>query len=311
MVLSGTGPTSGTLNLDTAGPATNLIDVWGTTGTTETINNLGSSATEIFGGRSDIAFTGSNSLIIVNGSDQTGNLTIQSTGGNTVWTGSSSVTFNEGTSGNDTVVLSGSGSTVVHGTYAPSTGTTTIAEYEGTGRFEYDGGTKAASISIGEEQATVFGGTGSQTMNLNGNGSLVVANSDTVSGLQTIIVAPGSTGSLQFWGGYASNDTAITLGAGAAFIQAGGGNDTLTGGSGNFSLDLAASVNTQVNIDGSKSGAVSIMGYTGSNATLNVTNVDSQSIVGGSLVMHLHDGSSVTFQSYVPDANQPSVARIG
>lgn len=311
MVLSGTGPTSGTLNLNTAGSAFNLIDVGGTTGTTETINNLGSSATEIFGGSSDIAFTGSNSLIIVNGAGQTGNLTVQSTGGNTVWTGISAVTFNEGTSGSDTVVLAGSGTTVVHGTFAPSTGTTTIADDGGTGRFEYDGGTKAASISIGQEQATVFGGTAGQTVNLNGNGSLIMANSDTVSGLQTVVVAPGSTGSLEFWGGYASNDTAITLGAGGAFVQAGGGNDTLTGGSGNFSLDLAASVNTLVNIDGSKSGAVNIMGYTGSNATLNMTNVDSQAVVGGSLVMHLHDGSSVTFQSYVPNANQASGAHIG
>ncbi len=298
VILTGGAGLSGTVNLTTTAGTPNEVDVWGAAGTTQAVNNEGIGQTVVFGGRSDLDFNGGNATIVLNGNDQSGSATIDSTGGNTVWAGTSSLGFTEGVSGNDTVVLTGKSGTLIHGVSTGATGTTRVVDAGGTGQFEYDGGGKTANISIGAEQATVFGGSAQQTLALNGSGSLLVASTSSATGLQDITVGQTATGSLAFWGG--GNDADITLGAGAAFIKAGTGNTTLTGGAGSLSLDLTQSTHTALSIDGSLSGNVNIVGYTPSTASVNVTDVDSQAVIGGSLVMHLHDGSTITYQSYVP-----------
>ncbi|MGI4748407.1 MAG: hypothetical protein ACRYFY_20530 [Janthinobacterium lividum] len=290
-----TGDQSGSIYVHGGTSAdTNEFDISGSSASTRTIVTDGISSNTIFGGRSNIDYTGGHSLIVLNGADQTGRVVINSEGNNTVWSGSSQLDFREG-SGNDTVILSGVSETTVVGSSKVEDGVTTVQNYGNSGSFMYDGGFKASSLNLANGQNTVFGGWAQETVSMSGTGSLIVADG-VATGKESITTAGGFTGKLEYWGGAA--DANISLGGGSSYVMAGTGNTSLSGGTGLLTLDLKSAVNFTLDIDGLSSGKVDMFNYNPAFTTLHFINTAATLLVGGNMVMTLHDGATITIHDY-------------
>ena len=270
----------------------NEIDVWGDASETQSVTTDGRSQSVVFTGGANLDFNGANAVIVSNGSGQTGNVSIQSQGGNTVWAGHAALGFSEGV-GNDAIILTGAANTTVYGASEPVSGTTSVHDIGNTGEFIDDGGAKAARLDLGGGQNTVFGGAGSQAITMNGSGSLTIADGSGASGAQTVSIGSASTGDFAYWGG--GNAAAITLGGGASFVQAGTGNASLTGGSGAATIDLGKSVAASLTVDGAHDGNIDVFGFAASRASASILHVESSSVRSGNLVVMLADGATATF----------------
>lgn len=279
------------------------FDVWGDGSETQTIVTDGIAKTLIFGGHADLAFTGGNAVVILNGSAQTGAASIRSEGGNTIWAGTSALDVTEG-AGDDTILLSGSAATTIHGSGAAETGATRVLSLGNSGAFTYDGGAKAALLQLAGGTNVVHGGSARQTISIAGTGSLLVSDDQTATGAQSIVIDQGFSGTMRFLGG--GNPASLQLGGGVATVTA-GTDTTIAGGQGSATIDLSAAVNAIVDLDGSLVGRIDIMGFDPAKAGAALTHVASASVSGGSLVVGFDDGAQATFHGYA----DPNHAGIG
>ena len=279
------------------------FDVWGDASELQTIKTDGVATSTIFGGGANMHFTGGNSTVVLNGAEQTGAVTIDSTGGNTVWTGTAALDLFEG-GGNDTVLLTGASATTIHGAGSSSGGTTTVMSFGNSGTFTYEGGAKAANLSLSGGNNVVEGGAAQQTIAMSGGGTLTVSDSGSATGAQSITMGQNASASLRFLGG--SNPATLVLGAGAAEIHA-GSNTTITGGSGTATVDLSAAVQSVLSFNGRISGDLDVTGYDPSRATVQLSNVVGSAIQGGSLVVGFADGAHATFHNYT-DGNHSGIS---
>ena len=272
----------------------NEFDVWGDVSETQTIATDGTAKNIIFGGHANLAFTGGNAVVVLNGNSQTGAASIQSEGGNTIWAGTSTLDVSEG-AGDDTILLSGGAATTIHGSGSAETGTTRVLSLGNSGVFTDDGGAKTALLQLAGGTNVVHGGAGKQTISIAGTGSLLVSDDQTATGAQSIVVDQGFSGTMRFLGG--GNPASLQLGGGAATVTAGTGT-TIAGGAGSATIDLSAAVGAVVDLDGSLVGKIDIMGFDPTRAGATLTHVASTSVSGGSLVVGFDDGAQAIFHGY-------------
>ncbi|MCQ8278968.1 hypothetical protein NFI95_10970 [Acetobacteraceae bacterium KSS8] len=303
-ILGDMANTSSTVTLHGGGSSdTSEFDVWGDASELQTIKTDGASASTIFGGGANLNYSGGNSTVVLNGAEQTGHVTIHSTGGNTVWAGVAGLDFFEG-AGNDTVLLTGSAATTIHGASSPETGTTTVMSFGNRGTFTYQGSDKAANLSLSGGNNIVQGGAAQQTIAMSGSGSLTVSDNGASTGVQSIVMNQSASASLQFLGG--GNPAKLVLGAGAATIHA-GVDTNITGGSASAVIDLSDAVNAVLSFNGRSTGNLDITGYDPSRASVQLSGVVSSSVQGGSLIVGFADGAHATFHN-VTDGNHSGIS---
>jgi hypothetical protein len=281
----------------------NEFDVWGDVSETQTIVTDGTAKNLIFGGHANLAFTGGNAVVVLNGNSQTGAASIQSEGGNTIWAGTSALDVSEG-AGDDTILLSGGAATTIHGSGSAETGTTRVLSLGNSGAFTDDGGAKAALLQLAGGTNVVHGGAGKQTISIAGTGSLLVSDDQTTTGAQSIVVDQGFSGTMRFLGG--GNPASLQLGGGTATVTAGTAT-TIAGGAGSATIDLSAAVGAVVDLDGSLVGKIDIMGFDPTRAGATLTHVASTSVAGGNLVVGFDDGAQATFHGYA-DPNHAGIS---
>jgi hypothetical protein len=269
--------------------ASNEFLVWGVASETQTIETDGQSPSLVFGGGAALDFRGGNATIVLDGPGQTGSATIESQGGNTIWSGRANLDLTEG-SGDDLILLDGASTTRIIGASGADTGSTHVEALANNGDFTYQGGAKTARLDLGGGQNNVSGGSAAQTITMNGSGTLTVTDTAESTGMQTIQVA--RAGLFTFLGG--GNDASLALGAGSASIEAGSGNTTLTGGAGTAHIDLSHATAATLSFDGATSGMVDIVGFDPATASIHIADAMTASIAGGSLVVALADRATVT-----------------
>jgi hypothetical protein len=178
------------------------IAVWGQTGVTDTVNHLADGSATVFGGLANLCFSGNNSFIVANGSDQ-GSVTVYSNGNNVIWGPSSELLYYEG-GGSDTI-YAGAGLTDIHGTQAAEGGTTTLIATGSSGEVSVSGGAKneilllgrgPADIQAGSGNMTLTGGAGQSTIDLSAAGHATLDLSGTEVGATDIFGFNPSTGSV-------------------------------------------------------------------------------------------------------------------
>lgn len=269
--------------------ASNEFLVWGDASETQTIETDGQARSLVFGGGAALDFRGGNATIILNGPGQTGPATIESQGGNTIWSGDANLVLTEG-GGDDLILLDGTSATRIVGAAGAETGSTHVEALANSGAFTYQGGTETTRLDLGGGQNSVSGGSAAQTIAMDGAGTLTVADTAASTGLQTIQVARASL--FTFLGG--GNDASLALGAGDAVVSAGSGNTTLTGGAGTAHIDLSKATAAALSFDGATSGMVDIFGFDPATASIRIADAMTATIAGGNLVVSLADHATLT-----------------
>ncbi len=303
-ILGDMAATSSTVNAHggVAGDS-NEFDVWGDDSEIQTITTDGVARNLVFGGGANLAYSGGNSVVVLNGSTDTGAVSIQSAGGNTVWAGTATLDLYEG-AGDDLVLLTGSAATTIHGTADAETGTTSVVSLSNTGSFSYEGGAKAAVLQLAGGTNSVVGGSARETISMSGTGSLLVSDDQNATGAQTIAIDQGFSGTMRFIGG--ANEATLQLGGGDAVVTA-GDHTSIVGGHGTATIDLSNAVGALLTLDGSLVGTTDVMGFDPSQASAALTHVASSTVSGGSLVVTFTDGAQALFHGYA-DASHTGIS---
>lgn len=174
------------------------------------------SQVSVFGGTSDLSFSGGNATLVVNGAATTGAVHVDSTGGNTLFGGSEAIDVQA--ADHDVLVL-GSGTTTVTGGEAGSKATI----WAGGGSVFADGHAGSLEFNGADGYGVVIGGSGSDTVRAGSGGGWFGAGTGGNSLLQ------GGSGTC-FLQGAANGDTLVGGSGGNTWMQAGAGNETLVGG---------------------------------------------------------------------------------
>lgn len=275
---------------------TDEFDIWGNPGETQTVVSTSPAASVVFGGASNVDFSGGNSTVVLNGPNVGAGI-VRSMGGDTVWAGASRLDFYEG-AGNDTVV-GGAGVTVVHGAVS-GTGTTTFLGFLADGEIGYYGGSKDAVISVHDGNGDVYAGSGKETATLDGSGGLNMSSSTSATGAQFASVSASATGNFIYHGGGSTAD--LVLGGGSASITTGLGNVTLVGGSGNLQLYLEAGGHAALAFDAATGGNADVFGFDPSKTVAAFKGTTTVTVGGGLTTVLLGDGHRVVFHGLTSDA---------
>ena len=314
IVMNATAGDNGSIKLLNSGSSTALteIDSWGSVGTTSTIDNTAGSKAIIFGGTSDISYSGSNSTIVLgdahdsaeptgvvwyNNNPPTGaNLTVTSNGNNTVWAGDTSVILNitDNAQGKDQIIMGG-GNVVING--SSSTENLSIDDKSAmiagarAGNLTYNAGAETLTANIGDTASTIYGGSGNETINLMKTGSLQY-NGGSSSGNVNLTVFDSA--GLSFIGGSGADN--ISLANGSSTITAGIGSMLVNGGAGNFSLDFASAIKGVLNTS-ANSGNVDVFNFNSSSDSVNMIASSIADIhhVSGGTQIDLTNGNHVLF----------------